>query len=158
MSADASPRFTFKALLAGNPWTCVVSLSKPVRLTGPFSAGPSANHSPESFHCSAEQQVPLARGIDFHSWCDSATITSLFKKLHWFLMYCVCLCGGVTKGGFLQRFCAFQMLSGNRRKRVKIDSFTFKKMLKNAYALFWVGFSFGQQTVNVHHWKWRRTK
>lgn len=43
--------------------------------------GPSATRSPESFHCSTEQQLPIAAGIDFQSLCDSATITSLLKKL-----------------------------------------------------------------------------
>lgn len=50
-------------------------------LTGPLSAGPSATRSPESFHCSTEQQLPIATGIDFQSSRDSATITSLLKKL-----------------------------------------------------------------------------
>lgn len=83
-------------------WGKTLSLcrnSEVIRLPGPFSAGPDATHSPESFHCSSEQQVLSARGIDFHSWCDSTTITSLFKKLppfcHGFLCtvhVCVCPC------------------------------------------------------------------
>lgn len=39
------------------------------------------NYSLESFHCSAEQHVHSGKCIDFYSWCDSATITSLLKKL-----------------------------------------------------------------------------
>lgn len=36
-------------------------------LTGPLSAGTSATCSPEPFHCSTEQQLPIATDIDFHS-------------------------------------------------------------------------------------------
>lgn len=76
-----SPQFTFTPWWLGKLCPCAVSLSELIRLTGPFSAGPNATYSPESFHCSTEQQVLSVRGIDFHSWCDSATITSLLKKL-----------------------------------------------------------------------------
>lgn len=103
-SASLSPQFTFTTLRLhlwreGKPCPCAVPHSEVIRLPGPFSAGPDATHSPESFHCSSEQQVLSARGIDFHSWCDSTTITSLFKKLppfcHGFLCtvhVCVCTC------------------------------------------------------------------
>lgn len=95
LPAALSPQFTFTIWWKGKSFPCAVSLWELIRLTGPFSARRNATHSLESFHCSTEQQVLSARSIDFHSWCDSATTTSLLKKspvLPWFLMCCVHVC------------------------------------------------------------------
>lgn len=59
---------------------CCISLSGDA-INWTFSTGPDATHSLESFHCSTEQQAFSTKGIDFHPYCDSATITHLLKNL-----------------------------------------------------------------------------
>lgn len=89
-------RFTFTTWWEGKPCPCVVSLWELKRLTGPFNARPNATHWRESFHCSTEQDVHSVRSIDFHSWCDSVTITSLLQKspvpelLTCYIYVCMC--------------------------------------------------------------------
>lgn len=70
-------------------------ISESIRLTGPFSAGPNAAHSPESFHCSTEQQVPLSQGhwFSFLVWhCNNHKFAQeVTVPRPWSLMYCVCV-------------------------------------------------------------------